>query len=126
MLIKLIKIVLILSLIISVLNVAPNSATSQQSSKHGLKNEWIGDGHLQFTFDLLNGIFFNSYDAKTSVLKSATFSPYSIQAILMMIHLGARGQTRTEIARVLHLDSNDNNATFTKSHETFGEALKSL
>src|SRR5699024_11141541 len=91
-----------------------------------LRNEWIGDVHLQFTFDLLNGIFMNSLDMKTGNLESIAFSPFSIQSILMMIHLGAKGQTKSEIAKVLHLDSSQNNATFSKSHEAFGQAVRSL
>ena len=93
---------------------------------NSLRNEWIGDGHLQFTFDLLNGIFMNSLDMKTGNLESIAFSPFSIQSILMMIHLGAKGQTKSEIAKVLHIDAAENNVTFSKSHEAFGKAVRSL
>lgn len=92
---------------------------------NSLRNEWIGDGHLQFTFDLLNG-FMNSLDLKTGNLESIAFSPFSIQSILMMIHLGAKGQTKSEIAKVLHIDASEHNVTFSKSHEAFGKAVRSL
>lgn len=90
------------------------------------RNEWIGSGHLQFTFDLLNSIFINSLDLKTGSLESMAFSPFSIQSLLMMLHLGAKGSTKSEIAKLLRLDSFENNITSSKSHETFGQAVKSL
>ncbi|KAH7640791.1 leukocyte elastase inhibitor [Dermatophagoides farinae] len=88
--------------------------------------QWIGNGHLQFTFDLLAGIFMNSIDLKTGNLDSVVFSPFSIQSMLMMIHLGAKGVTKSEIAKILHLDSMENNVTFSKTHEAFSQAVKSL
>lgn len=91
-----------------------------------LKNDWIGNGHLQFTFDLLNGIFMNTLDIKTGNLESIAFSPFSIQSIMMMLHLGSKGMTKNEIAKVLHLEASENNSTFSKSHEAFGQAVKSL
>ena len=103
-----------------------NQSTRTQNPSHMLKNEWTGDGHLHFTFDLLNGIFMNSLDMKTGNLESIVFSPFSIQSVLMMIHLGAKGSTKSEIAKVLHLDVSENNVTFSKSHETFGQAVRSL
>ena len=65
-------------------------------------------------------------DMKTGNLESIAFSPFSIQSVLMMIHLGAKGLTKREIAKVLHLESSENNITFSKSHEAFGQAVKSL
>lgn len=91
-----------------------------------LKNDWIGNGHLQFTFDLLNGIFMNNLDLKTGNLESVAFSPFSIQSLLMMVHLGTKGATKAELAKVLHLESSENNVTFSKSHEAFGQAVRSL
>lgn len=108
---------------------APQNQTQRftpLTASHILKNEWIGNGHLQFTFDLLNAIFMNSLNMKTGNLKSIAFSPFSIQSIMMMLHLGAKGVTKNEIAKVLHLESNENNVTFSKSHEAFGQAVKSL
>lgn len=91
-----------------------------------LRNEWIGDGHLAFTLDLLSGSFLNGLDMKTGNLESIAFSPFSIQSILMMMHLGAKGLTKFEIAKVLRLEPSENNATFSKSHEAFGQAVRSL
>ena len=88
--------------------------------------QWIGNGHLQFTFDLLAAIFMNSIDLKTGNFDSIVFSPFSIQSMLMMIHLGAKGVTRNEITKMLHLDPSENNVTFSKTHEAYSQAVKSL
>lgn len=107
------------------LNASPSS-TKHPSSVHIPSPEWIGHSHLQFTFDMLQGLFMHSLDVKSGHLESVTFSPFSIQSILMMLHLGAKGTTKADIARVLHLKMGDNNQTFTKSHADFGEAVSSL
>lgn len=63
--------------------------------------------HIGFTLDLMQAIFASQmYSAKTQQLESFLISPLSIQTVLMMMHLGAKGQTRKEISNCLHLTTN--------------------
>jgi len=60
--------------------------------------------HIKFTLDLMQSIFSSqSYSSKTNLIESFLISPLSIQMVLMMMHLGARGLTRREINNCLHL-----------------------
>ena len=60
--------------------------------------------HIRFTLNLMQAIFSSqSYTSKTNSLESFLISPLSIQQVLMMMHVGARGQTRRELANCLHL-----------------------
>lgn len=62
------------------------------------------DKHIKFTLDLMQSIFKSqSYSAETNSIDSFLVSPLSVQMVLMMMHLGARGQTRREIGNALHL-----------------------
>lgn len=88
---------------------------------------WVGSGHLQFTLDLLGSfVMTQSYNPNTRLMESLVFSPSSIQSVLMALHLGARTHTKQEIANVLHIPSEENNSTFSNSHEVFGQAFKQL
>lgn len=66
--------------------------------------------HIKFTLDLMQSIFASqSYSSKTNSIESFLISPLSIQVVLMMMHLGSRGQTRREIGNCLHLNTAPNN-----------------
>ncbi|XP_054162416.1 leukocyte elastase inhibitor-like [Oppia nitens] len=88
---------------------------------------WIGSGHMQFTLDLLNSfVMTQSYNVNLRLMESLVFSPFSIQSVLMQLHLGARSQTKQEIANILHIPPDENNSTFSNTHEMFGQAVKQL
>lgn len=64
--------------------------------------------HIQFSLDLMQALFTsNTHDSSgkrnNNRLESFLISPVSIQVVLMMMHLGARGQTKRELANCLHL-----------------------
>lgn len=64
----------------------------------------FNERHLQFSIDLLQSLFMSqSFNVKTKLIESFLVSPVSVQMVLMMMHLGARGQTKQEIAECLHL-----------------------
>lgn len=104
--------------------VSPNRTNAHPS---GHLNGWVGSGHIQFTLDLLGSLLITqSYNVNTRLMESVVFSPFSIQSVLMALHLGARTHTRQEIAAVLHIPPEENNSTFSPSHEVFGQAVKQL
>jgi serpin B len=106
-----------------------NSKSTQWLShrKSSQNRGWVGLGHMQFSLDLLGAfVMTQSYNSNTRLMESIVFSPFSIQSVLMMMHLGARGKTKQEISNVLHLPSTESNATFSSSHEVFGQAVKQL
>jgi serpin B len=106
-----------------------NSKSTQWSSYRNSSQHrgWVGLGHMQFSLDLLGSfVMTQSYNSNTRLMESIVFSPFSIQSVLMMMHLGARGRTKQEISNVLHLPSTESNATFSSSHEVFGQAVKQL
>ena len=124
------------SLVLVFLSVYPKSNAFNLSQKspqisHNRTNShlngWVGSGHIQFTLDLLGSFLMTqNYNVNTRLMESLVFSPFSIQSVLMALHLGARGLTRQEIASVLHIPPEENNATFSPSHEVFGQAVKQL
>lgn len=65
--------------------------------------------HLKFTLNLMQAIFNSNQPPKWAQqanplqLESFLISPLSIQMVLMMMHLGARGQTKREISNCLNL-----------------------
>jgi len=100
-----------------------NSNNANNNNQRG----WVGLGHIQFTLDLLGAfVMTQTYNPSNRQMESIVFSPYSIQSVLMMMHLGARGRTKQEIANVLRLPGLDNNATFSSTHELFGQAVRHL
>jgi serpin B len=68
------------------------------------------DGNTAFALDL--------YHKLKDRPGNLFFSPYSISASLAMTYAGARGQTETEMAKVLHF-----NLAQTNLHATFGELV---
>lgn len=88
----------------------------------------LSQAHMQFTFDMMSSLVMTeAYNPKTKLLNSVLFSPLSISSILMMIHLGAKGKTKIELSNVLYLDSFVNNsASFVRTHQIFGESVRSL
>lgn len=82
---------------------------------------------MQFTLDLMSTMMIQYFSPERKLLETFSFSPLSLQSSLMMMQLGARGNTRKEISDALYLSQMDaENATFTKSHEIFGEYTRSL
>lgn len=114
--------------------VVPQAAGTGTAAASGLvpvnssqQRLWISQAHMQFTLDLLGNILVTEgYNPSTRKLDSFVFSPLSVQSILMMLHLGARGVTKSEISEVLYLSKLDNNVTFSSTHDIFGRAVKSL
>lgn len=91
---------------------------------------FINHAHMQLTLDLMATMVIEYFNTESKILETFAFSPLSIQSTLMMLMLGTRGATRQEISDALYLsqltDTGDSNATFTKSHEIYGESVKSL
>lgn len=91
---------------------------------------FINHAHMQLTLDLMATMVIEYFKTENKLLETFAFSPLSIQSTLMMLMLGTKGNTRQEISDALYLsqltDTGDVNATFTKSHEIFGESVKSL
>lgn len=90
---------------------APSTSTTdyKKTSRQLLDdNQLTSDSterHIKFTLDLMQSIFASqSYSSKTNSIESFLISPLSIQVVLMMMHLGSRGQTRREIGNCLHLN----------------------
>lgn len=104
--------------------------TITSPSKKIVPNERVllSQSHMQFTFDMMSSLIMSeAFNPKTKLLNSILFSPLSIQSILMMIHLGLKGKTKHDLSNVLHLDNFVNNsASFVRTHQIFGEAVKSL
>lgn len=68
--------------------------------------------HIKVALDLMQSIFASqSYSSKSNQIESFLISPFSIQMVLMLMHLGARGQTRKELSQCLHLTSMDRNVS---------------
>lgn len=75
--------------------------------------------HIKFTLDLMQAIFSNQmFTSKTNSIESFLISPLSIQSVLMMMHLGSRGQTRRELANCLHLNQITSSPTVPSSSST--------
>jgi serine protease inhibitor len=67
---------------------------------------YLTQAHLQFTFNLLSNLLMREHVRPTDLLASSfAFSPLSVQSILMQMHLSAAGQTRQQLADVLHLSN---------------------
>lgn len=85
----------------------------------------LSQSHMQFTFDLLSNLVMSyGYNKKTHQLQSFVFSPLSIESLLLMIHLGSKGQTNTQLTKLLHFDSIKSNTS--RMHTIYGESIASL
>lgn len=81
-----------------------SAGPSQSNLSSQASNLDFNDRHIKFTLDLMQSIFASqAYGPKTNLLESFLISPLSIQTVLMMMHLGARGQTRRELSNCLYL-----------------------
>ncbi|RWS14323.1 Sar s 27 allergen (serpin-like protein 2) [Dinothrombium tinctorium] len=87
---------------------------------------YISQAHMQFALDVLSSLISERFNMKTHLLESFVFSPLSVQSVLMMLHLGAKGKTKAEISNALYLSKLDNNVTFSTTHEIFGGSVKNL
>jgi len=72
---------------------------------------WVSESNTEFAFDL--------YAEIGKAPGNLFFSPYSISSALAMTLAGARGQTATEMERVLHLERDD-------VHQAFGDLRETL
>lgn len=87
----------------------------------------ISQSHMQLTFNLMSSLVMaQAYNLKSKQVESIVFSPLSIQSILMMIHLGSKGQTKNEISNLLSIDRLNLNSNFSQVHTIFGESVRSL
>jgi serine protease inhibitor len=68
-----------------------------------------------------NAFAWSLYGAVDSGSDNLFFSPFSVSAALAMTYAGARGQTATEMKKVLHIETDD--ATF---HAQFGALVRDL
>lgn len=60
--------------------------------------------HIKFTLELMQAVFeTKGYNTMSNSVDSFLISPLSLQLVLMMMHLGSRGQTRRELNNCLHL-----------------------
>lgn len=106
------------------LTVRRRSEVNSNDLKHRL---FLSRAHMQFTLDLMSTMMIQYFAPERKLLETFSFSPLSLQSSLMMMQLGARGNTRKEISDALYLSQMDaENATFSKSHEIFGESARSL
>jgi len=71
---------------------------------------------VKFTVDANTAFALDLYQALKARPGNLFFSPYNISTALAMTYAGARGQTATEMARMLHFDSAQDNP-----HSTFAE-----
>lgn len=78
----------------------PPAQAGQANSARFTDNQFT-ERHIQFSLDLMRAVF--ASHSKSNSLDSFLISPVSIQTVLMMMHLGARGQTRRELANCLNL-----------------------
>ena len=80
-------------------------ATNPDSSSSATEQRtYLAQAHLQFTLDLMGNLLYREHVRPTDLLVSSfTFSPLSVQSLLMMLHLVAGGHTRQQIANTLHL-----------------------
>lgn len=67
--------------------------------------------HIKFALDLMQAMFASQYySSKNNQIESFLISPFSVQMVLMLMHLGARNQTRRELSNILHLRNLDKTA----------------
>jgi serpin B len=97
--------ILISLLILLVSGPAANAETAQTHS--------VVEGNTAFAFDL--------YARLSAKQGNLFFSPYSISACLGMTYAGARGDTETQMGRVLHFTPGD-----ARLHSSFGELQREL
>ena len=97
--------VILTSLLIFGIGLAANVQAAQTES--------LVDGNTAFALDL--------YARLSGAPGNLFFSPYSISTCLAMTYAGARGDTETQMARVLHFRQGD-----TRLHSSFGELQQHL
>src|SRR6187401_2822146 len=84
------------------------------SSTHGASFEAAVKATNEFGIDLYRKIAQGE--------KNVCLSPYSISCALAMTLDGADGETRREMARVLHLDPNvESDSSYAALHDSLGE-----
>jgi len=110
------------------------SATGKSAATEKTDSEIVVQGNNKFALQL--------YGKLRAGKANLFFSPYSISTALAMTYAGARGQTETQMARVLHFPTEptgggfDSNKKLTKStmrrlgkqqfHSAFGAIIKDL
>jgi len=122
---KVIKRIFVLSMLIMVS--ANSSAMDNPIAKENMNKEIIVDGNNKFALELF---------AKLQSTKgNLFFSPYSISTALAMAHAGARNETESQMAGVLHFPVSANRRTDSSSKSlpdkqqfasSFGNIIKDL
>src|ERR1700677_2176872 len=77
------------------------------------RNESLVEGNTAFAFDL--------YARLKGRPGNLFFSPFSISTCLAVAHAGARGETETQMGRVLHFSKDQG-----RFHSSFGELHRQL
>ncbi len=89
------------------LNAAPAVFASESSprSQAQLAEQYIAAGNTAFAIDLYHQLLREQVEGEAS--GNLFFSPASISGAFALAYAGARGETRSQIARVLHFAEND-------------------
>ena len=120
---KAFKLVLILT--IATTTMAGLMPAEQANAKEKTDKQIVVAGNNEFAFDL--------YARLRSKEGNLFFSPYSISTALALAYCGARGQTESQMAAVLHLPTSPGETAVlketlaqTRFHSAFGEIIKDL
>ena len=127
---KLLQVWTCLLIVISSVTTDAARVSRKRHRQDGLATQqkmYMNQAHMQFTLDVLSTLLIDNFSPQTRHVESFAFSPLSVQSTLMMVQLGAKGATHSEITNALYLGQLDNgNATFSTAHELYGQAVKSL
>ncbi len=120
---KAFKLVLILTIVTTTM--AGLQPAEQANTKEKTDKQLVAAGNNEFAFDL--------YARLRSTEGNLFFSPYSISTALALTYCGARGETETEMATVLHLPTAPGKTKTAKDvigqmrfHSAFGKIIKDL
>lgn len=120
---KTFKLVLILTIVTATM--AGFQMVEQANAKEKTDKQLVVAGNNEFAFEL--------YAKLSGKEGNLFFSPYSISTALALAYCGARGQTETEMATVLHLPTASGKKTAVKDtlaqmrfHSAFGKIIKDL
>jgi len=112
-------------LVLSIDTFALSSSRRRSDVREDLRHRiFLNRAHMQFSLDLMSTMLIEYFSPETKVLNTFAFSPLSIEFSLLMVHLGAGGETKKEISDALYLAQMGEDAT--KAHQLYGEAVSSL
>ncbi|MBC8468200.1 MAG: serpin family protein [Planctomycetes bacterium] len=114
---KAFKLVLILTIVSAAM--AGLQPAERATAKEKTDKQLVVAGNNEFAFEL--------YSKLRSSEGNLFFSPYSISTALALAYSGARGETETEMATVLHLPTTTKDTIGQmRFHSTFGTIIKDL